>query len=352
MKPLSSNIPSQRDPHIDNVKGILIFLVVLGHAVNPFIETNRAYKVVFDFAYSFHMPLFIFIAGMFTRSAKFSEALKKNASTLLFPFVLFHVLYELSDYAIRGELSYYTRNLQPYWITWFLWSLFLWKTAVSLFPRTPALFVGSLGIALIYNATVDDNLYFGMNRTISFLPFFVAGYLWGKPLVEWIKTTPTTISAITLAATLLFLGLDDHFNSPVFFHSETMLQLYDTPIPALGATIATYLFSSVVAMAVVRLTTSAPSFLTGLGQRSLYIYLWHGFVIRALVVSGLLASMEALPAPLNLALTVATSAAITISLGLPKVTIVSSRVIARLRMAFTRSMMILAGRKLEAGNPR
>ena len=352
MKPLSSNIPSQRDPHIDNVKGILIFLVVLGHAVNPFIETNRAYKVVFDFAYAFHMPLFIFIAGMFTRPARFSDALKKNASTLLFPFVLFHVLYELSDYIIRGELSYYTRNLQPYWITWFLWSLFLWKTVVSLFPRSPLLFLASLGIALLYNITIDDNLYFGMNRTISFLPFFVAGYLWGKPLVESIKTTPATFSAITLAATLLFLSVDQKFNSPVFFHSETMLQLYDRPIPALAVTIATYLFSSVVAIAVVRLTTRAPSFLTGLGQRSLYIYLWHGFVIRAMVVSGLLALMEALPAPLDLALTIATSATITISLGLPQVTTVSSRVIDRLRMGFARSMMILTGRKLEAGDPR
>ena len=352
MKQSANSVSSRRDPHIDNIKGILIFLVVLGHAVNPFIETNRAYKLAFDFAYSFHMPLFIFIAGMFTRPAKFSEALRKNASTLLFPFVLFHILYELSDYAIRGELSYYTRNLQPYWITWFLWSLFLWKTAVSIFPRSPALFVGSLVIALIYNITIDDNLYFGMNRTISFLPFFVAGYLWGKPLVEWIKTTPVTFSAMTLAATLLFLSVDQKFNSPVFFHSETMLQLYDTPVSALAVTIVTYLFSSVVALAIVRLTTRAPSFLTGLGQRSLYIYLWHGFIIRAMVVSGLLASMEtALPTPLNLALTIMTSAAITISLGLPQVTTVSSRVIDRLRMAFARPMMILTGRKLGADDP-
>lgn len=352
MKPLSSKIPSQRDPHIDNVKGILIFLVVLGHAVNPFIETNRAYKVVFDFAYAFHMPLFIFIAGMFTRPGRFSEALKKNAAELLFPFVLFHVLYELSDYIIRGELSYYTRNLQPYWITWFLWSLFLWKTVVTLFPRTPALFFGSLGIALIYNATIDDNLYFGMNRTISFLPFFVAGYLWGKPLLEWVKSTPATFSVMTLAATLLFLSVDQKFNSPVFFHSETMLQLYDTPISALTVAIAAYLFSSVVAMAVVRLTTRAPSFLTSLGQRSLYIYLWHGFVIRAMVVSGLLALMEALPAPMDVALTIAASALITLSLGLPQVTTVSTRLVGRLRAAFARALMMLMGKKVEAGNTR
>ena len=349
MKQSANSALSRRDPHIDNVKGILIFLVVLGHAVNPFIETNRAYKLAFDFAYAFHMPLFIFIAGMFTKPGKFPEVLKKNASTLLFPFVLFHILYEVSDYIVRGELSYYTRNLQPYWITWFLWSLFLWKTVVSLFPRSPLLFLASLGIALIYNITIDDNLYFGMNRTISFLPFFVAGYLWGKPVVEWIKTTPAIFSAITLAATLLFLGLDRNFNSPVFFHSETMLQLYDTPASALTVTIATYLFSSVVALAVVRLTTRTPSFLTGLGQRSLYIYLWHGFVIRAMVVSGLLASMEAmLPTPLNLALTIATSAAITAFLGLPKITAISNRPVERLRRAFVGSVMILAGKKFGA----
>lgn len=49
----------RRDPYICNIKAFLIFLVVFGHAIEPYIdrpEINIIYRII----YAFHMPLFVF----------------------------------------------------------------------------------------------------------------------------------------------------------------------------------------------------------------------------------------------------------------------------------------------------
>ena len=53
-----------RDFHIDNIKGVLIFLVVLGHMLGYLQETHSAFATgVRTFIYFFHMPGFIFMSG-------------------------------------------------------------------------------------------------------------------------------------------------------------------------------------------------------------------------------------------------------------------------------------------------
>ena len=49
----------------DNIKFILITLVVIGHLADEFTINSNAYKSIFLFIYSFHMPAFIFISGLF-----------------------------------------------------------------------------------------------------------------------------------------------------------------------------------------------------------------------------------------------------------------------------------------------
>ena len=74
---------------IDVVKGITIFLVIIGHAAGnteaPF------YRVVL---YAFHMPLFFFISGMLfnSKGKTFGAFIKKKAQSLICPYVLFYVL--------------------------------------------------------------------------------------------------------------------------------------------------------------------------------------------------------------------------------------------------------------------
>lgn len=46
--------------YIDNLRGLLIILVVLGHCIQN-LDLDFDHNIVFRYIYSFHMPLFMFI---------------------------------------------------------------------------------------------------------------------------------------------------------------------------------------------------------------------------------------------------------------------------------------------------
>lgn len=75
----------------DNAKALLMFLVVLGHFTEPFTEAGYPliYRSIFMILYTFHMPAFIFISGMFSKSTLQKESF---AFAKLFPFdyLIFH----------------------------------------------------------------------------------------------------------------------------------------------------------------------------------------------------------------------------------------------------------------------
>ena len=55
---------------LDNIKGILIFLVVFGHFLIGYAlkhQKSLSYKIV-NYIYGFHMPLFIFSSGFLSKS--------------------------------------------------------------------------------------------------------------------------------------------------------------------------------------------------------------------------------------------------------------------------------------------
>ena len=72
-----------RDYYFDNLKFILIFLVVLGHYCGSYLESWLMLGI-YNFIYSFHMPLFIFISGYFSRNIAYQRI--KDINNLLIPY--------------------------------------------------------------------------------------------------------------------------------------------------------------------------------------------------------------------------------------------------------------------------
>lgn len=70
----------KRNNYIDVVKGIGIFLVVLGHH----------HTILTNYIYSFHMPLFFFISGMFhSNYNSYKEFIIKKVNSLVIPYFTF-----------------------------------------------------------------------------------------------------------------------------------------------------------------------------------------------------------------------------------------------------------------------
>lgn len=80
-----------RKAYIDVIKGIAMFLMLVGHSgmKNPLIQ----------FIYSFHMPLFFFAAGMTSRTdVSYLQYAEKRVKSLLVPYLLAACVYSDGSY--------------------------------------------------------------------------------------------------------------------------------------------------------------------------------------------------------------------------------------------------------------
>jgi fucose 4-O-acetylase-like acetyltransferase len=172
----------QRLLYIDNLKGILILLVVLGHCIQnalPDYENN----LLFRFIYSFHMPLFIFVSGFVSYKDEYRPgSITKRFLQLVVPFLAWALC---SDLLARRTLTV-DWLIQPDKGLWFLWVLFWISTGVY----GAKIVAGKMNVreemlaipvaAVLFVIPIVNKLAFGFHLIAWYLPFYLMGYLLRK----------------------------------------------------------------------------------------------------------------------------------------------------------------------------
>lgn len=91
---------------IDTLKGLAILLVIMGHVCQMRFPVSG--KWLANIIYSFHMPLFLFLSGLFARKAveaadkrQVKSFEKQKTKQLLVPFIIWMVLWCI----IKGDAT-------------------------------------------------------------------------------------------------------------------------------------------------------------------------------------------------------------------------------------------------------
>lgn len=153
-----------RKLHVDLIKAIGIFLVILGHANH----CNAPLKV---WIYSFHMPVFFFASGLVMKEYPISVYFKTKLRTLLLPFLLWGCIYAAFSMENLVRIVYGSyRSLVNSGTLSSLWYL-------------PVLFLGQLLAQLVRRvfprAAVSVGICVGLAVCGFLLPNIEAGYPWG-----------------------------------------------------------------------------------------------------------------------------------------------------------------------------
>ena len=202
----------KRDAFFDNAKILLILLVVLGH-----ILTARGGKLCLstnEWIFTFHMPLFVFISGYFTKLGnceKFIYGILKLFQTYVV-FTLIHVC--ISYYLLGEEINIKSVLLFPQRTLWYLLSLIWWRLILYITPlsiRTNYIKLITLSVVLcLIMGWIPIGPIFSFHRTFSFLPFFVLGYVVAQTnTINRIRMSPI------LAIALMILVWGGYFVFPM-----------------------------------------------------------------------------------------------------------------------------------------
>jgi fucose 4-O-acetylase-like acetyltransferase len=281
MEPIKTG---DRDAWFDNIKGILIFLVVFGHIIQKYIHTRNSYiYMIFVIIYCFHMPLFIFLSGYFSKDAK------KAQDRAFERFLLPYIVWEFVWFAIN-KLSGWNSDFSfavPWFAFWYFLTLFTLSLFLPILARirfvVPLLFV----LALVSGLYVDYGGPFSLGRTICFSGFFMLGYYCDRTVLEKIRKhrIPVLIMAALVVAALIYLCLSTYARSRLgkIERSLWLAEAYrSTPIaPAEGSIIRSIIMVSAFFLGgfIIAFTPRKKTYLSVIGKNSLTVFVIHGFIV-------------------------------------------------------------------------
>lgn len=262
----------------DNIKGILIILVVLGHIAHPIHNENPVLSAVFDIIYLFHMPLFVFMSGLFAKGAY--RGGKLNVDRIL-SFLVLGFGFQIALALVNGAALTPARILSFTSAPWYLVSMACW------YALTPALshlgpqrgLALALAASLLWGMVDLSSGLLAISRTIAFLPCFALGYYLKPQDILRIRNWRGVSCAVAIALAIAAIRVIDPDAHEWFFpmvygdnpyeHGLLMGALQKLTALGIGA-----LFS----VTLIRLAPEHRGALTTLGRRTLQVYVLHRLI--------------------------------------------------------------------------
>ncbi len=259
----------------DQLRGILICFVVLGHVVGLYYKNNMDdywSNPLIYIIYSFHMPLFIALSGFFSGVSKkksLKEYLNNRFQRLLYPILTIALICLVTDlifHNITSESIPIYKSLYKYLkMYWYLDCLLLCSTIIKVgeaLGKFAMVVIVVINLLLIIYYEKLPAIIFKDIQLVRQLPLFLLSYYLGKNkdliLIKWFEVRHLSI-----------LGLVFWILIKTYYGNNLM----EYPC---YARILTGAFSSLFILYVISLFHKfLPSFFITLGINSLGIYIIH-----------------------------------------------------------------------------
>lgn len=192
-EPITSGV---RSNIVDIVKGVAIILVVYGHTAQGMVHrgwwANSGAAFSHTFIYTFHMPAFFFVAGLFVAGSIAKRGSQRftveKLKTILYPYVLFAII----SVALEPLIGRFKSETKP-----FHWNVFLLNLADG--EASWFLFVLFVCLMLaLMTSRVPAWLRFLVAALVGMMPLF------GPPIISDVLHEFCFLAAGTLVGTHIF----------------------------------------------------------------------------------------------------------------------------------------------------
>ncbi|KNE84031.1 MULTISPECIES: acyltransferase family protein [Streptomyces] len=281
--PGGNSAVKKRDPFFDNAKYLAIVLVAIGHAWQPLTADSRIAEALYIFVYAFHMPAFIVISGYFSRSFDMrTDRLQRLITGVAVPYIVFETAYSYFKRYADDDPGYPISLLDPWYLTWFLIALFIWRLTTPLWKivRWPVPLALSVAVLASVSPDIGDDL--DLQRVLQFLPFFVVGLVLKPEHFQLVRRREVRILSVPVfAAALLFAyWVTPRMATSWFYHRDSVQELTAPWWTGLVMTPALFGCSMVLVACFYAWVPRREMWFTALGAGTLYGYLLHGFLAK------------------------------------------------------------------------
>ena len=261
---------------IDNVKVLLIFLVVFNHIIAfNLVKVDIVVRYIWYAITIFHMPAFIFISGYLSKKP---QNVMKNVKNLLIPYILGYSLTWYSQIWLGRSVDY--EILRPTGtVMWYVLALFVYRLTVEGFGQIRFIVPLSIIFALWAGTRPEFSTFLSTSRIVVFFPFFVAGYLWKSEYITAVRRFRQKWLLIPISAVLLWAipnyMITNEMGVAIFRanHSYKLCGLEDPE--GIVIRLLMYLVSFIIIYTMLAIMPDRKLILTYIGRHTMGIYFFH-----------------------------------------------------------------------------
>lgn len=279
---------NKRIPYWDNVKFFLMMLVVVGHFMPN--DTEKM-LIAYRFIYIFHMPVFLFVAGIFFKIE--ATDVKKRVSGFIALGTVSNVIWFLLNNYLFFESTkkFYVTNFYVFRavsISWYCFSLAI-CTVLAYFMKNikwqAVLFISLIvGLFSSYDALIMQSITLG--KTASWFVYFYVGTLlskYKKNITQFASKPCVKVIALFAFVACIFIAYATRYNevfsilrsSGTFTASVQGVSWREKSIAYIVTTIVSVAFLLVVPTRSIKLITRC-------GQSTLQVFFWH-IIVRTVI---------------------------------------------------------------------
>lgn len=298
-------LTKERIYKFDNIKLFAMILVVLGHLIDAFTGKSMIYKGLFLFIYTFHMPLFMFISGLFQKRYTDKSELKVNKVAFYVSLGVLLKIINASSKVPKG-VAFNINWIGGGEVDWFMFVLSAYIILTYLFRKVhPAIMLtvtAVLGSCCGYFDVIHDTLW--LSRFFVFFPIYLLGYyMTPEQLLKISKNLAVKIiSGISMLVyfVMCFRALPLVYQLRRLFTGRNPFSTLPFENCGFQHRLLCYGIALMLCLAVICFMPNIKiPVITNMGKNTLAVYFWHRPILHLLSATALFPTLVNSGSPLN-----------------------------------------------------
>jgi fucose 4-O-acetylase-like acetyltransferase len=211
-----------------------------------------------------------------------ADRLQRLVTGIAVPYILFEAAYSVFKKVADDDPTHPVSLLDPWYLTWFLVALFVWRLTTPLWKVVRWPVPLALAIAVLASVSPDIGDDLDLQRVLQFLPFFVIGLFMKPEHFQLMRRREVRILSVPVFAAALVVAYwaAPRMTSAWFYHRDSAQELGTPWWAGVVMTLALFGCSMVLTACFFSWVPRRKMWFTVLGAGTLYGYLLHGFLVK------------------------------------------------------------------------
>lgn len=270
------------------MKFALITFVVIGHFIEQysgFLQSDFGY--IWIFIYSFHMPLFIYISGMFHKNNKIAQ---KVFAYIVLGYIYKFIIFVIQNTMGNEEKLYFFYEAGTPWFV-FAMAVFVLVTYILRDVDRKSVLIFSIIFACFAGYDNSIKYFFSLSRLIVFYPFYLLGVITNKDKILMLANNKC--AKIVAVFTLIFVMFLCIYKYEVIVQLSSLFAgrtPYNEKMYCWGALYRLLFYAIAIVNGgawICAMPNKKIAMVSEFGKRTIQVYFWHRPILYVLVNLGI-----------------------------------------------------------------